>query len=76
MKSDCGSMEPSSKYRLSMKSQEKVKDPEMSLKQLPKANEAFCMDIYKHSTASMVSGKRVDLFSGLDHTVKVTQRKF
>lgn len=60
------------KYKLSAESQRKLKEePANSWDKVPKANEAFCMDIYKHSAAPSKANKKVDLFSGLNQTVKV-----
>lgn len=64
-----------SKYKLSEESQKKIKDSEKSGNQVPKANEAFCMDMYKNSTVTSLSTKKVDLFSGLNQTVKVSKLK-
>ena len=58
------------KYKLSEESQKKIKQ-EMSWDKVPKANEAFCMDMYKNSAAPAMANKKVDLFSGLNKTVKV-----
>lgn len=58
------------KYKFSEESQKKIKQ-EMSWDKVPKANEAFSMDIYKNVAAPAMANKKVDLFSGLNKTVKV-----
>lgn len=58
------------KYKLSEESQQKIK-VEKVWNEVPKANETFCLDIYKHSDAPLIAAKKGDLFSGLNQTVKV-----
>lgn len=60
------------KYKHSEDSQKKMREANQSMKQLPKANEAFCLDMYKNSAAPSLAAKKVDLFSGLSETVKVS----
>lgn len=42
---------------------------------VPKANETSYLDVYKNTDAYSMAGKKNDLFSGLDQTVKVKIRK-
>lgn len=60
-----------SKYKFSAESQKKLKGSDVSWDKIPKANETFCMDIYKQSAAPSMAAKKGDLFSGLNQTVKV-----
>lgn len=59
------------KYKYPEDPQKKMREADKSMKQLPKANEAFCLDMYK-SAAPSLAAKKVDLFSGLSETVKVS----
>lgn len=61
----------STKFKLSTESQQKIKDIETKEIQQAQNNEAFCMDSYKSMTTSKVSQVKLDLFSGLNQTVKV-----
>lgn len=47
----------------------------MNWNQVPKANEAFCLDMYKNAAAPSMAGKKGDLFSGLNQTVKVKTKQ-
>lgn len=58
------------KYKFSEESNQKIK-VEKVWNEVPKANETFCLDIYKHSDAPSIAAKKGDLFSGLNQTVKV-----
>lgn len=59
------------KHKLSAESHKKIKETDMNWNQVPKANEAFCLDMYKNAAAPSMAGKNGDLFSGLNQTVKV-----
>ncbi|XP_031629001.1 regulator of telomere elongation helicase 1 homolog [Contarinia nasturtii] len=58
------------KYKMSTETHQKVREADKSWNNVPKANEAFCLDMYKHSAAPSMANKSVDLFSGLNQTVK------
>lgn len=63
------------KYKFSDESQKKLRQSDQSMNRLPKANEAFCLDMYKHSAPPSLATKNVSLFSGLNQTVKVSFSK-
>lgn len=63
------------KLKLSADSQKKIKETDINWNQVPKANEAFCLDMYKNSAAPSMAGKKGDLFSGLNQTVKVNTKQ-
>lgn len=65
-----GMIQSGPKSKLSAESQKKIKEHEMSLNKVPKANEAFCLDMYKYAAPAKAS-QNGDLFSGLNRTVKV-----
>lgn len=75
IKSEFFSSGASEKYKPSAESHKKIKDWEMSLNRVPKANEAFCLDMYKHTAGPSMPEKKHDLFSGLNQTVKVSELK-
>lgn len=64
----------STKFKLSTESQQKIKDIETKEIQQARNSEAFCMDSYKSAAiTSKVSREKLDLFSGLNQTVKVME---
>lgn len=64
------------KLKLSSESQQKIKDFETKEIQQTKNSEALCMDTYKNVVTPKVSQLKLDLFTGLNQTVKVMQIKF
>lgn len=61
------------KYKLSTESHRKINDFEAKDIQQTRISETLCMDTYKNIVTPKVSQMKLDLFTGLNQTVKVMQ---
>lgn len=61
------------KYKLSSESQQKIEDFATKEFQQTRNSDSLCMDTYKNVFTPKVSQLKLDLFTGLNQTVKVMQ---